>query len=128
MRVWRPEAGALGKCCFKENAPAEGSGELAVDHRIAAKGRLTILLRRGACQRYSSTPRPVPSVFVMISVMPESRVGRYACRTSIVRLTAAPRVMVTTAGLLICLAIVRYAQKKKPSGMKPPILIPTFFQ
>jgi hypothetical protein len=47
------------------------------------------------------TPRKVPSVFVIRSVVPESRFGRYDCRTSIVRLTANPRTVVTKAGRLI---------------------------
>ena len=38
---------------------------------------------------HNVAPIPVPSVFVMISVMPESRVGRNACNTSIVRLVTA---------------------------------------
>src|SRR5580704_14473764 len=45
---------------------------------------------------YNAVPITVPSVFVMRSVMPESRVGRKACNTSIVRLIAAPRRIVAS--------------------------------
>ena len=60
--------------------------------------------------------------------MPESLVGRNAWRTSMVRLTANPNAMVNnTARLVICIEE-KYAQKKKPSGTKPAMLIPTSFQ
>ena len=44
------------------------------------------------------TPRAVPNVLVNGSVIPESRVGRNACKTSTVRLTKNPTAMVTSAG------------------------------
>jgi hypothetical protein len=40
---------------------------------------------------FGRAPIPVPSVFVMMSVIPESRVGRNACNTSIVKLTNRPK-------------------------------------
>src|SRR5215470_134905 len=42
-----------------------------------------------------TAPNAVPKVFVRRSVMPESRVGRYDCSTSMVRLTAKPRAIVS---------------------------------
>lgn len=77
---------------------------------------------------YNAVPIAVPSVFVMRSVMPESRVGRKACNTSIVRLIAAPRRIVASTAWLRRCTDTRYAQKKNPRGTKPAMLIKTFFQ
>src|SRR5438309_8862811 len=79
-------------------------------------------------QPYRITPRAVPNVFVIRSVVPESRVGRNACKTSIVRLTKNPTAMVTSAGCSIQRTKEKYEQKKNPSGTKPATLIPTSFQ
>ena len=51
--------------------------------------------------RYSITPIAVPIVFVMRSLTPESRVGRNACDTSIVRLVINPKAIVIAAEFLI---------------------------
>jgi hypothetical protein len=79
-------------------------------------------------QPYRITPRAVPNVFVIRSVVPESRVGRNACKTSMARLTKNPTAIVTSAGCSILRTKEEYEQKKNPSGTKPATLIPTFFQ
>src|ERR1700679_1173612 len=47
------------------------------------------------------TPIAVPSVFVITSVRPELRVGRNACRSSIVRLVHSPTTTVVAPGYFI---------------------------
>src|SRR5208282_3184847 len=79
-------------------------------------------------QSYRITPRAVPNVFVIRSVVPESRVGRNACKTSIVRLTKNPTAIVTSVGFLIVRTKEKYEHKQKPSGMIPPTMLPTSFQ
>jgi hypothetical protein len=60
--------------------------------------------------------------------MPESRVGRNACKTSMVRLTANPRAIVPSTARLFVRTEEKYAQKKKPRGMNPAIFMPKSFQ
>src|SRR5271169_3637698 len=78
-----------------------------------------------AFDEYSFTPRNVPSVLVMTSVVSEYRVGRYDCRTSIVRLTANPSATVARAACRMRRTDVQWAQKTKPRGTKPAIFTRT---
>ena len=64
----------------------------------------------------SMAPIAVPDVLVMISVVPDSRVGRYACKISTVRLRAPPRKMAMSNGFLSAGFSERYEQTKKPRG------------
>jgi len=48
--------------------------------------------------RYKATPTAVPSVLVMTSFKPESRVGRKYCAVSIARLMVSPRTSTATRG------------------------------
>jgi len=54
-----------------------------------------------ALQLQNKAPIAVPSVLVMISVVPESRVGRKACKISMLRLTVNPRMIVANTPRLI---------------------------
>jgi hypothetical protein len=47
--------------------------------------------------RYDATPIDVPSMFVIMSVVPDWRIGRNACRISMVMLTLVPSAMVAVA-------------------------------
>jgi hypothetical protein len=64
----------------------------------------------------------------MRSVIPESRVGKNDCKISMVRLTASPKATVSQIALLVLRIAAKYAEKKKPSGTKPKMLIPTSLQ
>jgi hypothetical protein len=74
------------------------------------------------------TPIAVPSVFVITSVRPELRVGRNACRISIVRLVNSPMATAVVPGYLIARVNERYAKKQRPRGTNPAIFTPTSCQ
>ena len=71
---------------------------------------------------YKQTPSVVPSVFVMTSVIPELRVGRKACRISIVKLVANPIAIVPTLGWRTDCIDASQAAKQNPRGTKPTML------
>src|SRR5207237_8505093 len=75
--------------------------------------------------RYSNAPSAVPRVFVKISVVPESRIGMYHCRTSIVRLKKVPRTTVATTVFRLGCPEEKNMQKKNPKGINPAILMKT---
>jgi hypothetical protein len=56
---------------------------------------------RAVFEAHNLTPRKVPNVLVIRSVVPEPRVGRYDCRISIVRLTISPTATVVKPACLI---------------------------
>ena len=72
--------------------------------------------------RQSQTPQLVPKVLVMISVVPEPRVGKNPCRVSMVTLVKNPSVIVSNTALLVRPTSVKYAQKQRPSGTNPTML------
>jgi hypothetical protein len=83
---WYKKAGQITRSFFVGSLREPGTKTLAgqsTSQTFASKIRV-------AFEPYNLTPRKVPSVFVRRSVVPEFRVGRYDCRTSIVRLTANP--------------------------------------
>src|SRR2546423_1157671 len=89
----------------------------------AAKGNHGNLAARiGLTALHVNAPIKVPSVFVKRSVVPESRVGRYACRISMVRLTRLPRMTVASAARFTLRAD-KQAQKQKPNGMNPTMFL-----
>ena len=47
--------------------------------------------------RYDATPIDVPSMFVIMSLVPDWRIGRNPCRISMVILTVVPSAMVASA-------------------------------
>ena len=49
-------------------------------------------------------------------------------REAMVRLTASPKATVSQIALLVLRIAAKYAEKKKPSGTKPKMLIPTSLQ
>jgi hypothetical protein len=78
--------------------------------------------------RYDATPIEVPSVFVMISLIPESRIGRSPCRISMVRLTVVPRAIVASAARIGLRLIDHNAKKQTPKGTKPTMFLNTALQ
>src|SRR5207244_389676 len=71
--------------------PAKGHGEFCCPSSRTSVLQGEVAHNRGRPCLLSRPPRPVPRVFVRISVIPESLVGRNRCKTSIVRLTTNPR-------------------------------------
>jgi len=65
---------------------------------------------------YKVAPIAVPSVFVMMSVTPEARVGRNDCNTSIAKLTTAPKTIAASTGRSRKRDADKYAQKQNPRG------------
>ena len=128
-------AAELSHCGMRRQSfPTAHFGQLLNQLKIFSpiEERIRILTRPnqlcGAIRAHKIAPRAVPDVFVMRSVMPESRVGRNACKTSIVRLTANPRAIVTTTACFVLRTEEKYAYRTKPNGTKPTMLTPTFLQ
>jgi hypothetical protein len=87
---------------------------------------INLIFRRQECSqliRGSADPMPPPKVFVIISVIPDPRLGTEYCNISIKQLRAAQKIVPSTIALVEGLENERNEKTISPSGMNPPTFI-----